>query len=165
MILRRRFVVRHRRCWGSVIVGVHVLLFLYSHILNKPLVIKQGRKKRRTNTTYVYLSCSLRLNILLTGVVVAITGKTLKGKSEVEWKPYQLFENTSTDMSAWALALYAGLWAYDGWDNVSDISQVCKSRLLTQSRQTTSLGSSRTQLKTYPESSTQPCLWSSSAMC
>jgi hypothetical protein len=23
------------------------------------------------------------------------------------------------DASAWAVALYAGLWAFDGWDNVS----------------------------------------------
>lgn len=82
----------------------------------------------RVNDTLMFMKFIALLGVTVTGVVVAITGKTLKGKSEVEWKPHQLFENTSTDMSAWALALYAGLWAYDGWDNVSDISQVCKSR-------------------------------------
>ncbi|KAF5530393.1 large neutral amino acid transporter [Fusarium mexicanum] len=73
----------------------------------------------RVNDTLMFLKFIALLGVTVTGVVVAITGKTLKGKSEVEWKPHQLFENTSTDMSAWALALYAGLWAYDGWDNTN----------------------------------------------
>ncbi|KNB05623.1 amino acid transporter [Fusarium oxysporum f. sp. lycopersici 4287] len=73
----------------------------------------------RVNDTLMFMKFIALLGVTVTGVVVAITGKTLKGKSEVEWKPHQLFENTSTDMSAWALALYAGLWAYDGWDNTN----------------------------------------------
>jgi hypothetical protein len=73
----------------------------------------------RLNDMLMFMKFVALLGVTITGVVVAITGKTLKGKSNVEWKAHELFDNTSTDMSAWALALYAGLWAYDGWDNVS----------------------------------------------
>ncbi|RSM15285.1 hypothetical protein CEP52_000856 [Fusarium oligoseptatum] len=73
----------------------------------------------RLNDMLMFMKFVALLGVTITGVVVAITGKTLKGKSNVEWKAHELFDNTSTDMSAWALALYAGLWAYDGWDNTN----------------------------------------------
>ncbi|KAF4983175.1 hypothetical protein FZEAL_1332 [Fusarium zealandicum] len=73
----------------------------------------------RVNDALMFMKFVALLGVTVTGVVVAITGKTYKGKSEVEWKAQDLFANTSTDMSAWALALYAGLWAYDGWDNTN----------------------------------------------
>ncbi|WVR05402.1 hypothetical protein IAU60_002417 [Kwoniella sp. DSM 27419] len=31
--------------------------------------------------------------------------------------PSGLFDNTKTDLSAYAIALYSGLWAFDGWDS------------------------------------------------
>lgn len=73
----------------------------------------------RVNDMLMFMKFVALLGVTIVGVVVAITGKTWKGKAAVEWKTHPWFENTSTDMSAWALALYAGLWAYDGWDNVS----------------------------------------------
>ncbi|KAL4722750.1 hypothetical protein ACLX1H_009985 [Fusarium chlamydosporum] len=73
----------------------------------------------RVNDALMFMKFIALIGITITGIVVMITGKTLKGKSEVDWKPSALFDNTSTDMSAWALALYAGLWAYDGWDNTN----------------------------------------------
>ncbi|KAF5026529.1 hypothetical protein F66182_1389 [Fusarium sp. NRRL 66182] len=73
----------------------------------------------RVNDALMFMKFVALLGVTVTGVVVAITGKTLKGKSEVDWKAHELFDNTSTDMTAWALALYAGLWAYDGWDNTN----------------------------------------------
>jgi amino acid transporter len=30
-----------------------------------------------------------------------------------------IFDGTSTSPSAYALALYSGLWAFDGWDQVN----------------------------------------------
>ncbi|GJC93461.1 amino acid transporter [Colletotrichum higginsianum] len=40
-------------------------------------------------------------------------------KANMEWKTHEWFAGTSSDLSAWAVALYAGLWAYDGWDNTN----------------------------------------------
>ncbi|KAJ3500343.1 hypothetical protein NM208_g17165 [Fusarium decemcellulare] len=73
----------------------------------------------RVNDMLMFMKFIALLGVTITGVVVAITGKTLKGKSNVELKGPAWFDNTSMDMSAWALALYAGLWAYDGWDNTN----------------------------------------------
>ncbi|KAM0301948.1 hypothetical protein HYE67_004284 [Fusarium culmorum] len=73
----------------------------------------------RVNDALMFMKFIALIGITITGIVVMITGKTLKGESEVDWKPSAMFDNTSTDMSAWALALYAGLWAYDGWDNTN----------------------------------------------
>ncbi|KAF4984942.1 hypothetical protein FDECE_16950 [Fusarium decemcellulare] len=73
----------------------------------------------RVNDMLMFMKFIALLGVTITGVVVAITGKTLKGKSNVDLKGQAWFENTSMDMSAWALALYAGLWAYDGWDNTN----------------------------------------------
>ncbi|KAG8531963.1 uncharacterized protein KY384_003599 [Bacidia gigantensis] len=57
------------------------------------------------------------LAITATGIVVAVTGFTFHGKPNDDWKTVGWFEGTSTDPSSWAVALYAGLWAFDGWDN------------------------------------------------
>lgn len=73
----------------------------------------------RVNDLLMFMKFVALLGVTVTGVVVAITGKTLKGEASVHLKGHEWFANTSSDMSAWALALYAGLWAYDGWDNVS----------------------------------------------
>lgn len=56
--------------------------------------------------------------ITIIGVVVAATGFTAHSKPSTEWKTTNWFQGTSSDPSNWAVALYAGLWAFDGWDNV-----------------------------------------------
>jgi len=56
--------------------------------------------------------------ITVVGIVVAITGFSTSGPANHDWKTTGWFEGTSTSASAWAVALYAGLWAFDGWDNV-----------------------------------------------
>ena len=61
------------------------------------------------------------LFVTVTGVVVAITGFSAKGDANEEWKTQGWFEGTNTEISDFAVALYAGLWAFDGWDNVSGI--------------------------------------------
>ncbi|KAH7008398.1 amino acid permease-domain-containing protein [Ilyonectria destructans] len=73
----------------------------------------------RVNDMLMFMKFVALIGVTVIGVVVAITGKTWKGKANDEWKTHDWFANTSTDMSAWALALYAGLWAYDGWDNTN----------------------------------------------
>jgi Amino acid permease len=62
------------------------------------------------------------LAIAIIGLVVAITGTPSKGQPNQDWKNIGWFDGTSTNISDWAVALYAGLWAYDGWDNVSPLS-------------------------------------------
>jgi len=56
--------------------------------------------------------------VTVTGIVVAVTGVSSKGKANQEWKTTGWFEGTNTEISDFAVALYAGLWAFDGWDNV-----------------------------------------------
>lgn len=58
------------------------------------------------------------LAVTVIGIVVAVTGVSSKGQASQDWKTMSWFEGTSHDISSWAVALYAGLWAFDGWDNV-----------------------------------------------
>ena len=58
------------------------------------------------------------LGVTVTGIVVATTGLDYNGDPNKEWKTQGWFEGTSSDISGWAVALYGGLWAFDGWDNV-----------------------------------------------
>lgn len=81
------------------------------------------RAGTRVNDVLMVLKFVALLFITVTGVVVAITGRTITGEPTLEWKKHDWFEGTSSDLSAWALALYAGLWAFDGWDNVSLIKR------------------------------------------
>jgi amino acid transporter len=60
------------------------------------------------------------LGVTAIGIIVAITGFSYKNANIAkEWKHEDWFENTSPNLSNWAVALYAGLWAYDGWDNTN----------------------------------------------
>lgn len=72
----------------------------------------------RVNDLLMFLKFVALLGVTVIGIVVAVTGFSYKGDANEEWKqPW--FEGTSADVSAWAVALYAGLWAYDGWDNTN----------------------------------------------
>ncbi|KAJ5092282.1 hypothetical protein NUU61_007152 [Penicillium alfredii] len=62
------------------------------------------------------------LGVTVTGVVVAMTGLSSKGKASQEWKTTGWFEGTNTEISDFAVALYAGLWAFDGWDNTNYVT-------------------------------------------
>ncbi|KAJ9662661.1 hypothetical protein H2201_005945 [Coniosporium apollinis] len=62
------------------------------------------------------------LGVTVTGIVVAVTGFAWKGKASDDWKTQGWFEGTNTNVSNWAVALYAGLWAFDGWDNVNYVT-------------------------------------------
>ena len=57
--------------------------------------------------------------IAVVGIVVATTGLSFKGVANTDWKTQGWFVGTSDEISNWAVALYAGLWAFDGWDNVN----------------------------------------------
>ena len=60
------------------------------------------------------------LAITVTGIIIAVTGLAYnKDALSNTWRNTNWFEGTSTSSSQWAVALYAGLWAYDGWDNTN----------------------------------------------
>ncbi|KAJ6786116.1 hypothetical protein PWT90_02472 [Aphanocladium album] len=73
----------------------------------------------RVNDLLMILKFVALIFVTVSGVIVAIRGSTFTGEPTLEWKKHDWFEGTSSDMSAWALALYAGLWAFDGWDNTN----------------------------------------------
>src|SRR2546423_8374820 len=56
------------------------------------------------------------------GVFVAATGFSHNGPANTDWKTHNWFAGTSKDISSWAVALYAGLWAFDGWDNTNYVT-------------------------------------------
>ena len=60
--------------------------------------------------------------VAVLGVVVVATGLSFSGPANTDWKTIGWFDNTSTDISDWAVALYAGLWAFDGWDNTNYVT-------------------------------------------
>ncbi|KAG6012064.1 hypothetical protein E4U43_007961 [Claviceps pusilla] len=73
----------------------------------------------RINDVLMFLKFVALLFVTVVGVVVAATGYTFNGEKDVAWKAKDWFSDTSMDLSNWAVALYGGLWAYDGWDNTN----------------------------------------------
>lgn len=76
----------------------------------------------RIGDVFMFFKFLALLGVTIIGIVVATTGLSYKGEPEREWRTTGWFEGTSTDVSSWAVALYAGLWAFDGWDNVCLVS-------------------------------------------
>ncbi|RDL35483.1 uncharacterized protein BP5553_07414 [Venustampulla echinocandica] len=68
---------------------------------------------------FMFLKFIALLGVTVIGIVVAITGVSFSGEANQDWKTIGWFEGTSTSASSWAVALYAGLWAFDGWDNTN----------------------------------------------
>ncbi|KAL7814516.1 amino acid transporter [Trichoderma aethiopicum] len=73
----------------------------------------------RVNDFLMFLKFVALIGVTVVGIVVAVTGHSFKGPASSEWKSHDWFAGTSSDPSNWAIALYAGLWAYDGWDNTN----------------------------------------------
>ncbi|KAJ1329588.1 solute carrier family 7 (L-type amino acid transporter) member 9/15 [Microdochium nivale] len=95
---------------GMGLVGLFVVTFL--NCVSTKLATK-------INDTLMFLKFFTLLAVTVLGIVVAATGLSYSGDANTEWKTKDWFEGTSTDVSHWAVALYAGLWAYDGWDNTN----------------------------------------------
>ena len=77
------------------------------------------RLATRMGDVFMFLKFVALLGITITGIVVAVTGFTWKGAPNTEWKTTGWLDGTNTDPSSWAVAIYAGLWAFDGWDNTN----------------------------------------------
>ena len=72
----------------------------------------------RSADVFMFLKFFALLGVTVIGIVVAVTGLSYKGHANEDWKHRGWFDDTNTNISNWAVALYAGLWAFDGWDNV-----------------------------------------------
>jgi len=73
----------------------------------------------RMGDIFMFFKFVALFGITIIGVIVAITGFSYHGTPNTDWKTTGWFEGTSNDPSEWAVALYAGLWAFDGWDNTN----------------------------------------------
>ena len=117
----------------------------------------------RMGDFFLLLKFLALLGVTVIGIVVAATGYSYNGKLSEEWKHQNWFEGTNTNVSGWAVALYAGLWAFDGWDNVSclDAFWMCFPANVPSKRLATSSANFSIPPATSRASSTLPCLLSS----
>ncbi|KZZ98374.1 Amino acid/polyamine transporter I [Moelleriella libera RCEF 2490] len=77
------------------------------------------RMGTRVNDVLMFLKFVTLLFVTVVGIVVAVTGHTFNGEKDTARNAKDWFNDTSMDLSNWAVALYGGLWAYDGWDNTN----------------------------------------------
>lgn len=73
----------------------------------------------RLGDIFMFFKFVALFGITIIGIVVAATGFNWHGTPNNDWRTTGWFEGTSTDLGSWAVALYAGLWAFDGWDNTN----------------------------------------------
>ncbi|RFU34669.1 hypothetical protein B7463_g1599, partial [Scytalidium lignicola] len=73
----------------------------------------------RIGDIFMFMKFIALIGVTVIGIVVAATGFSATGIANQDWKTKGWFDGTSTDASSWAVALYAGLWAFDGWDNTN----------------------------------------------
>ncbi|KAJ5570317.1 uncharacterized protein N7459_009747 [Penicillium hispanicum] len=76
----------------------------------------------RIGDLFMFFKFVALVGVTVTGIVVAVTGFSSKGSASEEWKSKGWFEGTNTEISDFAVALYAGLWAFDGWDNTNYVT-------------------------------------------
>lgn len=76
----------------------------------------------RVGDLFMFFKVIALVAVTVIGVVVAATGFSYHGPANTDWKTHNWFAGTSTDVSNWAVALYAGLWAFDGWDNTNYVT-------------------------------------------
>ncbi|KAF3920335.1 hypothetical protein ABW20_dc0100802 [Dactylellina cionopaga] len=116
--------------WGSlaedsdpppqIAVKIIALLSLWFITILNCLSTKAGT---RMGDVFLMIKLVSLIAITVIGIVVAVTGFSVKeGGPSNEWKEGNWFRGSSKDPGAYAIALYAGLWAFDGWDNVNYIT-------------------------------------------
>jgi hypothetical protein len=81
------------------------------------------RLAARSADFFLFFKFFALAGVAVVGLIVAVTGYSREGDASLDWRTKGWFEGTNTDMSNLAVALYGGLWAFDGWDNVSMLNQ------------------------------------------
>jgi len=76
----------------------------------------------RVGDIFMFFKFIALIAVTIIGIVVAVSGLSFHGPANTEWRTQGWFVGTSKDISDWAVALYAGLWAFDGWDNTNYVT-------------------------------------------
>ncbi|KPI37013.1 Y+L amino acid transporter 2 [Cyphellophora attinorum] len=76
----------------------------------------------RIGDLFMFFKFIALIAITVIGIIVAATGLSFNGPANTDWKSRNWFDGTTTDISSWAVAIYAGLWAFDGWDNTNYVT-------------------------------------------
>lgn len=76
----------------------------------------------RISDLFMFLKFVALLAVTVLGIVVAATGLSFKHHPNEDWRSHGWFSGTSEDITDWAVAIYAGLWAFDGWDNTNYVT-------------------------------------------
>ncbi|KAI5307059.1 hypothetical protein KEM56_005115 [Ascosphaera pollenicola] len=95
--------------------GVAISFMMIIILLNS----MSTRLGTRITDGFMFFKFIALIGVMVIGIIVATTGLSYDGKPNTEWKTENWFANTSHNPSNWAVALYAGLWAFEGWDNMS----------------------------------------------
>jgi amino acid transporter len=132
---------------GVALAGLIVVTFL--NCISTRLATRMG-------DMFMFMKFVALLGVTVIGIVVAITGFSASGEANQEWKQ-NWFQGTSTSASSWAVAIYAGLWAVDGWDNVCFGRASVLLLILTFRRLTMSWGSFEIRDETCRGSYIQQC--------
>jgi hypothetical protein len=99
--------------------GIAIAALLLVTLLNSV----STRLAARSADFFLFFKFFALAGVAVVGLVVAITGYSREGDASSDWRTKGWFEGTNTDVSDLAVALYGGLWAFDGWDNVSMLRQ------------------------------------------
>ncbi|KAF8428726.1 amino acid permease-domain-containing protein [Tirmania nivea] len=124
--------------WGNKITAIIALLVVT--VLNAV----STRLTARLSDVFMVLKIGSLIAVTVIGIVVAVTGWSRDGQGpSTEWKEKNWFApvvvgngtevsggtgdvsgsiRQTTQLGDIALALYAGLWAFDGWDNVNYVT-------------------------------------------
>ncbi|CCX13033.1 amino acid permease-domain-containing protein [Pyronema domesticum] len=114
--------------WANKLTAI--ILFSIVTMLN----IISTRLTTRLSDGMMFMKVGTLLAITIIGIIVAVTGLNGDGKgASTEWKDIGWFEVHPTTQAVkehsgigglgeYAIALYAGLWAFDGWDNVNYVT-------------------------------------------
>lgn len=100
------------------------------------LNILSTRLTTRLSDGMLFLKVGTLLAVSVIGVVVAVTGLNGDGSgANAEWRELGWFtarpgqpSSAVGGLGEYAIALYAGLWAFDGWDNVIPLPYIHLSR-------------------------------------
>ncbi|KAL8668519.1 MAG: hypothetical protein Q9168_006849, partial [Polycauliona sp. 1 TL-2023] len=96
--------------------GISLLALTFVTLLN----CISTKLATRTGDVFMFFKFFALLSIAITGLIVAVTNKTLTSFTPNQnWRNESWFAGTNTNASNWAVAIYAGLWAFDGWDNTN----------------------------------------------
>lgn len=76
----------------------------------------------RLGDLFMFFKFVALIAVTIIGIIVATTGLSFNGPANTDWRTHHWFEGTSKSVSDWAVALYAGLWAFDGWDNTNYVT-------------------------------------------